>query len=598
MRLFRTAMFSPFTYLNITQFLGAMIDNIYKLLIVYFFIEIEGIEHSPLILATTGAIFVLPFLLFSSFAGMLADRFSKSRIIIGTKLLEFVIVLLGLFAFTYSSKLGAYCVLFLLATQSALFSPSKYGILPDLMPPERISSANGSMTSCTYLAIILGTFLASFLLDITGKSFLFAGIFCIFASLLGLFTSICIRYTSSSGFHKSFSPHFLSQIYKTLKMAMLEPSLLACILGSAFFLFLAAYVQMNIIPFAVYSLHLTDVQGGYLFLLTAIGIGTGSLIAGKISGKMVELALPPLAALGITISFYALSYFGESLTVCIPLVVIIGLFGGLYLVPLDSYVQIASPKQYIGQAVAASTFLSFFGVLCASALLYLLSLLGYTAAQGFLVLGNLTLCIAVVYGFLFFDYVTRFVGLLLSRLHFSITFRGQEHIPQSPAIYICTHTAWNDTLLLLGAQRRRMRFFIEREQEHTKWLKRLYRLLRVVLIPEIEPLENNQACLEAIKETLEKGISVCIFIDCTNVEGAVQRLKQAPLMQKLIQEKNHSILLSQIDKGTKGSPPRFFRWLLNKCHVPATVSFEVVEAVETAQSEESAHHFPWNPKKS
>lgn len=568
---------SPFVYLNITQFLGSMNDNIFKLLTIYFFIQAEGIENSPVILATTSAIFVLPFLLFSSSAGTLADRYSKRNIIILTKVIEFSVMCLGLVAFTYSSKVGAFCVLFLLATHSALFSPSKYGILPELLPPERIPKANGIMTSFTYLAIILGTFLASFLLDLTHRNFIIAACFCIGISTIGLTSSLCIQYTPPSGSRKELNVHFITDIYHTLKVVKKEPSLLAAILGSAFFLFLAAYVQLNMIPFAVQSLELTDVQGGYLFLLTAIGIGTGSMVAGKIQGRMVELALVPLSCLGITASFFLLAFNSHSLFATIPLVIIIGIFGGMYLIPLDSYVQLSSPKQIIGQAVASSTFLSFVGVLCASGLLFVVAqVFGLKADQGFAILGVITLGATTLYSFLFFDYLTRFVGMILSRLHFKITFIGNNVVPDTPAVYVCTHTAWNDTLLLLGAQRRRMRFFIEREKDHSRWLKRLYRLLKVVLIPEIEPLEHNQECLKAIKNTLNKGISVCMFIDDASVEHEVQKLKQSTLVQEILRDTKFPMLAVHIEKGEPDQQPRFLRRLLNKFRVPASISIQPI----------------------
>lgn len=129
--------FSSFTYLNVTQFLGALNDNIYKLLIVYFFIQLEGIEFSHQILATTGATFVIPFLLFSAISGTLADRFSKRDIIVITKILELVIMGLAVCAFAFQSKWGSYAILFMLATQSAIFGPSKYGIVPELVSSEK-----------------------------------------------------------------------------------------------------------------------------------------------------------------------------------------------------------------------------------------------------------------------------------------------------------------------------------------------------------------------------------------------------------------------------------------------------------------------------
>ena len=228
---------TSFTYLNLTQFLGAMNDNIFKLLIIYFFIEVEGIENSNTILATTGAIFVLPFLFFSASSGFLADRFSKSNIIIYTKVLEFVALALGVLALQYESKTAAYAVLFLMATLSAVFAPSKYGIIPELVDNEKITKANGLMSSFTFLAIILGTFFASFFLDITGKQFIIVALISTFFAFIAMVTSFCIEYTPPADTTKRFNILFLSEIYETLKIAAQRPSLLTAVFGSAFFLF-------------------------------------------------------------------------------------------------------------------------------------------------------------------------------------------------------------------------------------------------------------------------------------------------------------------------------------------------------------------------
>lgn len=570
-----TKRFSSFTYLNVTQFLGALNDNVYKLLIVYFFIQLEGIVHSHQILAITGAIFVLPFLLFSAISGTLADRFSKRDIIVLTKILELVIMGLGVLAFSLESKIGSYIILFLLATQSAIFGPSKYGIVPELVSSDKISSANGMMTSFTFLAIILGTFLASFLIEITNRNFIIASIFCTFIALVGVVTSFCIEFTPPSGSVKRLNAFFLREIYDSLKVAHQEQSLLPAVFGSAYFLFLGAFVQLNMIPFAVQLLHLTDVQGGYLFLLTALGIGTGSVIAGKISGKIVELGLVPIGGIGITIACYLMDLFSNSLGAIIPLVIIVGMFGGIYQIPLDSYIQVASPKKYRGQIVAATNFLSFFGVLCASLLIYMIfEIFGLQSDKGFTIIGTLTVLVTVFYTFQFFDYLTRFIAMLFSRLHFQMTFYGKENIPECPAVYVCSHTAWNDTLLLLGSQRRRVRFFIEQEQDHSPWMKHVYRMLRVVMIPTIEPLEKNGACLHAIKKTLKRGISVCIFVNHDNVLEEIERLNQSCSFRKIIEEANYPIVPVRIEKGEKDTKNSLFLdRLLKKFRVPASISF-------------------------
>jgi acyl-[acyl-carrier-protein]-phospholipid O-acyltransferase/long-chain-fatty-acid--[acyl-carrier-protein] ligase len=439
---------------------------------------------------------------------------------------------------------------------------------------DKISKANGLMTSFTFLAIILGTFLASFLIQITGRNFIVSSIFCTFIALVGLVTSFCIEVTPPSGSQKKMQWFFLREIYQTLQIASKEVSLLPAIFGSAFFLFVGAFTQLNMIPFAVQSLHLTDIEGGYLFFLTALGIGTGALIAGRISGKIVELGLVPLGAFGITICAFLLDAFSSSILFAVPLITLIGVFGGIYEIPLDSYIQVASPKQVRGQMVAAANFLSFMGVLFASALIYLnAEVFGIDADQGFTLMGFLTLSIALGFTFQFFDYLTRFIASILSKLHFRTLFIGKEKIPDCPALYVCSHTAWNDTLLLLGSQRRRMKFFIEQEQKHSRWMNQIYRFLRVVFITDIEPLEKNHDCLMAIANTLNKGISVCIFIQSWDIYSEVEKLHQASPFSQILEEANYPIIPVRIEKGIKQPRFQILKRLLKKYRVPASVAF-------------------------
>lgn len=566
---------SSFTYLNVTQFLGALNDNIFKLLVVFLFIKLEGIENSHTILSTTAAIFVLPFLLFSASSGTLADRFSKRNIIVLTKSLELFTIIAGLFSFMYESKFGAYLVLFLLATESAVFGPSKYGILPEIVPNEKISKANGIMTSFTFLAIILGTFLASSIVEFTGGNYIYAALLCLLVALVGMITSFCIEYTPPACKSKRFNIFFFYEIYSTIRLIRNDTSLLMATIGSSFFLFLGAFVQLNLIPYAVESLHWNEVKGGYLFLITAFGIGAGSVIAGKISGKLVELGLPPLAGIGVVISSFMLDLFSDKALFAIPFVFLLGMFGGMYQIPLDSYIQIASPKKFRGQIVATTNFFSFVGVLIASLLIFLnKTVFGLDAAKGFTMVGSITLGVVVLITFQYFDYLTRFICSILSKLHFQTTFTGLENIPATPAIYVCTHVAWNDALLMMGSQRRRMRFFIEQEQDHSKWMLRLYHCLRVVFVPTVESLENNQECLENIKKTLRMGISVCIFTKNEDICDEIEKLKHSYSFREILEQTHYPMIPVAIEKGVKHpKKSRLITRILQKFRVPAALSF-------------------------
>ena len=209
MRFTSRSNFKSFYLLNATQFLGALNDNVFKLLVIYLLINVKGAIAANSILSLAGAIFVIPFLIFSSGAGVLADKISKRTIIVITKVLELIIMLFGMIAVYFQWEFGSYAALFCMAAQSALFGPSKYGVIPELVESKMVSKANGSMTSFTYLAIILGTFLASFITDITNKNFVLVSVFCVFIAIIGLLTSLGISRTEPQRSPKKINPFFL-----------------------------------------------------------------------------------------------------------------------------------------------------------------------------------------------------------------------------------------------------------------------------------------------------------------------------------------------------------------------------------------------------
>jgi len=173
-------------FLNGAQFLGAMNDNLFKFLNIYLLIDYYGAASSADVLLLVGISYVAPFLLFSSAAGILADRFSKQKFIVLLKIVEIIIIGASFFVFNAKAPLGCYSLVFLLSLHSALMGPPKYSIIPELVKEDAISKANGLITSSTYLAIIVGTFLASFLAQISGKNFIFCTTFCFIAAVLGL----------------------------------------------------------------------------------------------------------------------------------------------------------------------------------------------------------------------------------------------------------------------------------------------------------------------------------------------------------------------------------------------------------------------------
>jgi acyl-[acyl-carrier-protein]-phospholipid O-acyltransferase / long-chain-fatty-acid--[acyl-carrier-protein] ligase len=382
---------SSFFCLNAAQFLGALNDNIYKLLTIFFLISTLGVDKSSTILSVVGALYVIPFLLFSAAAGVLADRFSKQRIIVGLKAFEILLMVLSLLVFYYKSSWGCYSLLFLLASHSAVFGPSKYGIIAELVDKQKITKANGLVTSFTYLAIISGTFLASFFTEFTGKNYLLSVGFCLLFALAGFFFSLCIKKTEAQQSSKKIKLFFPKEIIQTISESRKTPLLAPCLFGSAFFLFIGAFTQLNIIPFAIQSLKLSEYAGGYLFLLSALGIAGGSLLAGKLLRKKAELGLSCFAGFIIGILFFSLWFFSSYLIPTAIALTLLGVFGGIFVISFDSFIQTSSSSQQRGQSIAAANFLSFFGVLIASASLYLFgAIMGLSPALGFLCMSFLT----------------------------------------------------------------------------------------------------------------------------------------------------------------------------------------------------------------
>lgn len=442
--------FHSIYFLNITQFLGALNDNIVKYLIVFFLIQIQGISNTNTILLWVGVIYVVPFLLFSPLAGILADLLSKQRLIVLLKISEVFITLFGFFTFFWANITGCYVFLFLLSTHSSIFSPAKYSIIPELIPTNAIPQANGIISAFTYLAIILGTFLASFITQITRYNFILCALIPLIIAGIGFVASLKISVTRPPLKRSDkiiFRSLLFSEIYKTLHMCWKKKKLMSVMLSNSFFLFIGAFFQLNIIPFSIQSLRLNSIGGGYLFLVTALGIATGAFLAGRFLQHQIEIGLSYLALFTLSIFCIILPFSVFSHIFVILLLFFIGLCGGLFIVPLDSFIQTHSPEDHLGKVAATLNFLSFFGVFMAPILLYFFNnSLGFTAAKSFLIIGIIIAIISIISIFQSLREVLCFIGkrIFSKRPNF-------PSIPKDiPICYIIYPFSWKSIVFLLS----------------------------------------------------------------------------------------------------------------------------------------------------
>ncbi|MBS0585874.1 MAG: MFS transporter [Verrucomicrobia bacterium] len=347
----------------------------------FFVISLYGEGYTSSTLAYVGALALLPFLLFSTPGGILADRYSKTKITQATRIASFIIVLLGTLFFFLQSISGTYLCLFLLSAVEALFGPSKYGILPEIYPPEKILYANSVIASFTFFGILIGTALASFFI-----TFSWAFLTLTLLALLQLVLSFFLPTTTPLLVQKKEIFHY-QELWLSLKEMKAIEALLPSTLAFAYFLFIGAFLQLNMIPFSLETLNISMQDGGYLFLLSSIGMGLGSFFSHRFSKEKIPLTTTPFLGWGISLSLLGLVLFPKPLFLTIFWLFALGILGGLFLVPLEAYILIASPAPTRGRNFSTANFLSFlFAVLGAVALYLLNDLLGLSARLSFLLI--------------------------------------------------------------------------------------------------------------------------------------------------------------------------------------------------------------------
>lgn len=355
-----------------TQFLGAFNDNVYKMIVSVGAVEMAADQAlGARYLALAGAVFVLPFLLFAGYAGQLADRFGKAGVLKVTKSFEIVIMIVGAIALKLGSIPMLLVVLFLLAAQANFFSPAKYGILPEMLPPSQLTKANGLLELSTFAAIVLGSSLGSFLFAHWKHEPLRLGGVLLGIAVIGSLTSLLIRKVPAAGSTEPFHTNPFAEVWSGAKVLYADAGLWWSVMGISYFWFLGALLQMAVILLGSETLHLSETHTGLLVTALALGIGFGSIAAGWLSRDRIELGLVPIGAALMGLSGIALSLTAtfNSTLVCLS---VIGFSGGLFIVPLNAYLQERAAPEQKGRVLATNNFLNMLGVILASGVLYLL----------------------------------------------------------------------------------------------------------------------------------------------------------------------------------------------------------------------------------
>lgn len=502
-----------FLWLNATQFLGALNDNIYRFLLAFCLIDVMGAAHADKVMGISGAIFMIPFIVLLPLAGVLADRFSKQRIIVVTKFAELVIMLLGWWAFGTKAAAPLYVILFLMAAQSAFFGPSKYGIIPELVGRDGLSRANGYIVALTFMATIGGTFLAPTISKMVHGNFAVAGASCVAIAAVGILTSLRIERTRAAGGDRRASVFFLKDVWRTLRELRHDRYMMLAIFGAGYFFLLGAFFQLNLIPFGMQTLGLSKEDSGYLYAIAAIGVGAGGVLAGRISGRHIEFGIVPIGALFMALSTGGLGLAPMNVWVSGAWIALLGLGCGMFIVPLEAFIQDRSPANRRGEILAAVYFVQWTCGLLAAALLLLFSqVFGLSAQQGATIMSAVTLCLTILAIAILPDFVVRFIGVMLTRFCYRIHPSGDTNIPRTgPALLVSNHVSYVDALLIGSCLGRRVRFLMVRRIYENRWLNWLFRIMRVIPVSMDESPKKILSSLREARAALDEGHLVCIF---------------------------------------------------------------------------------------
>lgn len=452
---------SGFWSLVVTQFQGAFNDNALKFLVIYLVVgmSLPAKERDWLVLVV-GALFALPFILFSMTGGFLADRFSKRSVTIGTKWMELGVMLFSLAALARGNlKLEAAGV-FLLSTQAAIFGPSKYGLLPELLPEKDLSWGNGVVELGTFLAAISATVASGFLAFYFRGHQERSGVALLACTLLGLAASFGISRVPAANPARKFNSNPLGDLGEQVRMIRGDRVLNWAVVGNFYLWFLAALLQFTIVIYGHDILRIDERHISYLQAAVALGIGLGSLAAGYLSDAKIEYGLIPVGAMGMTVFGFLSAWHGISLGRAAAYLGLLGFFGGFYAVPLNALIQHRPDPARKGGVIAAANLISFVGVFAAAGVYFALAEgLRLRADEIFFAGACMTLA-ATLYAVLFLpDSALRLALWLLTHSVYRIRVEGRENIPErGGALFVVNELTILDAIFLAAATDRPIRF--------------------------------------------------------------------------------------------------------------------------------------------
>ncbi len=519
--LLRERRFAPFFGV---QFLGALNDNVFKqalvILLAYQTASFTAMS-SDVLQNLAQALFILPFFLFSATAGQLADKYEKSRLISVTVAIELAVMMLGAVGLFLHNLPLLLAALFLGGVQSALFGPVKYAILPQQLRESELVGGNGLVETGTSIAILLGMMLGGWMVSQAGWGIAAVAFTTVAISAAGLLLSRYVPLSPAAAPDLKINWNVVTETWRNFQFMRGNRTVFLSVLGVSWFWFFGAMFVTQF-PNLSKNILIGDEHVVTLLLVVfSIGIGAGSLLCERLSGHKIEIGLVPFGSIGLTLFgvdlYFALAVHVQDAPVSLSQFVreaghwrilvdllLIGMFGGFYIVPLYALIQSRSDPSHRSRIIAGNNILNALFIVAAAVLAIVLFKAGFTIPQLFLATALLNALVAIYIYTLVPEFLMRFIVWLLIHSVYRLEKSGLDNIPEEgPAVLVCNHVSFVDALIIAAACRRPIRFVMDHSIFRIPVLNFVFRTGRAI---PIASARDNPELLERAYDEIARGL--------------------------------------------------------------------------------------------
>jgi 1-acyl-sn-glycerol-3-phosphate acyltransferase len=586
----------------LTQFLGAFNDNLFRnAVVVSLTFGVAASADAGVLANVSQGLFILPFFLFSALSGQLADKYEKSRLIRQTRLAEVVLMCCGAVALYIGQVSLLLGVIFLLGVLATIFGPLKYSLMPQHLRQSELVGGNALVDAGTFIAILVGTIVGGLLaptsstvaaptVENSGDAHLAAAVTMVAVAVVMYLCARAIPRAEATdpALKVNFNP--ITSTWEVIRFAAKTRAIFLSLLGISWFWLVGALILAQLPAYA------RDVIGGdktvYTLLLAAFSIGTalGSLACERLSGHKVEIGLVPLGSIGMTVCLLDLYFEHPGVHAAGAAIVswkeflsaggwdialdcaLIGVFGGLFIVPLYALILQRSAESHRARIIACNNIMNAgFMVIAALLAIVWLEVLHFTIPQLFILAAVLNAVVATYIYSLVPEFLMRFLSWVLVNTLYRIKVRGLELIPETgPVLIVCNHVSFMDPLVIGGSVRRPVRFVMDHNIFKIPVLSFIFRTARAIPIaPAHEDQGALQKAFDQIDAELADGEIVCIFPegkltkhgDLNEFKKGVEKIlerRPVPVVPMALRGLYGSFFSRHEGKAPMSTPPRRF----------------------------------------